>query len=432
MNTRTCTKIKSIGIAAAMAFPAVATAATADSLSADEVRAIVADVVSDAQSRSSLLQSGGNAGHDGKFFLADADGNFRLNVQGLVQFRYHASFFGSDHTLNNNDDHEGGFSVSRGRVWFNGHAGDPKLKYSVMLTSYDNATPRLDDAYVSYSWDNGWAIRAGQFRTAFMLVRYLGVTKSLSIDRPLTTLFFDQNWSQAVELKYQDDDFRFIFTVSDGLRSVNTDFNADPADVAFTGRFDWKIDGTWGQLGDYTGPRGQEFAAQLGGAVHYETASNDIAGAADDQDLFAWTAELLLEGDGWNFSVQGVGHHISDVQGTGSDFDDYGFLAQGGVYISDKHELFARYSYISPDENRVADEDFTELVFGMNYYIRGHAVKFTLEAHYYLDETTNTRAGRPVPGSGLTGNAPTSNLYSLLASDGEDQFAIIAQIQLAF
>jgi len=58
----------------------------------DEVRALVAEMLADADTRSSLLMSGGNAGHDGKFFLADTDGNFRLNVGGQVQFRYIANF----------------------------------------------------------------------------------------------------------------------------------------------------------------------------------------------------------------------------------------------------------------------------------------------------------------------------------------------------
>ena len=35
----------------------------------DEVRAVVAEMLADAEGRSSLLQSGGTAGHDGGFFI---------------------------------------------------------------------------------------------------------------------------------------------------------------------------------------------------------------------------------------------------------------------------------------------------------------------------------------------------------------------------
>src|SRR5438128_1810850 len=65
------------------------TGAFAQQTSSDEVRATVAQMLNDAESRSSLL-AGGDAGHDGRFFIA-GDG-FRLNIGGLLQFRYVANF----------------------------------------------------------------------------------------------------------------------------------------------------------------------------------------------------------------------------------------------------------------------------------------------------------------------------------------------------
>src|SRR5688572_27107084 len=45
------------------------------------------ELLADAGSRTSF-QAGGTGGHDGKFFVASADGSFRLNVGGQTQFRY--------------------------------------------------------------------------------------------------------------------------------------------------------------------------------------------------------------------------------------------------------------------------------------------------------------------------------------------------------
>src|SRR5439155_5453186 len=66
-------------------------AALAQQSNADETRAIVAEMLADAQTRTSLLAAGG-AGHDGQFYLASPDGSFRLNVGGQIQFRYILDF----------------------------------------------------------------------------------------------------------------------------------------------------------------------------------------------------------------------------------------------------------------------------------------------------------------------------------------------------
>ena len=70
----------------------------------DNVRAIVSEMMSDAETRSSLL-AGGDAGHDGKFFIA-GDG-FRLNVGGQIQFRYLLNF--RDDDVAPADDFSNGF-----------------------------------------------------------------------------------------------------------------------------------------------------------------------------------------------------------------------------------------------------------------------------------------------------------------------------------
>src|SRR5262245_40298542 len=55
---------------------------------ADEIRGLVQDVIADADTRASLLQSGVMAGWDKGFFISSADGNWRLNIGGQIQIRY--------------------------------------------------------------------------------------------------------------------------------------------------------------------------------------------------------------------------------------------------------------------------------------------------------------------------------------------------------
>lgn len=88
---------------------------------ADEIRGLVQDVLSDADTRASLLQSGMTAGWDKGFFLASSDGNFKLKLSGLVQVRFN---------YNNQDDSpvdddRWGFENRRTRLKFAGHVVDP-------------------------------------------------------------------------------------------------------------------------------------------------------------------------------------------------------------------------------------------------------------------------------------------------------------------
>jgi len=96
------TNSKTLFLLAGAALSMGASAALADntSVSRDEVRAIVSEMMQDAETRSSLLQGGVTGGHDGKFFLASSNGDFRLNVGGFTQFRYFANFRDDNSTDN--------------------------------------------------------------------------------------------------------------------------------------------------------------------------------------------------------------------------------------------------------------------------------------------------------------------------------------------
>jgi hypothetical protein len=289
---------------------------------------------------------------------------------------------------------------------------------------------RLQDAWIGYNFDGGWTLRAGAGVTAFMREWYMADQKMLTPERSLQSLIFGQNRSKFVDLKYQADDFRFISTFSDGFRSLNTEFNADPADWAITGRAEWKFAGGWKQLeNEYRGPQGGDYAGALGGAIHFEQGPNRVP-CVDEQDLFAWTADILTKGDGWNVMLAGVGYHAQDEAGiTGANFNDYGGLIQGGCHITEFVELVARYDAIFPDDDRDASRTFNTITGGFNYYLYGQAAKFQLVCLWFLDDTADTRAGN----FGNTGaRNPTSALFGSLPTAEDGQVALMAQFQLLF
>ena len=409
----------------------VSHAASADASwsSSDQVRALVGEMLSDAETRSSLLEGGPDAGYDGKFFIKSADGAFRLNIGGQLQFRYTANFRNPDQVVNDTD-FENGFTEPRTRIFFAGNVQESGLFFRVMIdfqTSGGNGF--LQDAFSGYDFGNGWQIRAGQGITAFMREWYMGDFKLFSVERSLQSLMFGQFRSQFAEAKYQNDDVRIIGTFSNGFRSANTDFVNAPAAWALGGRAEWKFAGDWKQVTDeYMSPIGSDFAGALSGAIHFEQGPDDDTGPA--QDLFAWTADLLIKGSGWNAMLAGVGYHMTDEAGvSGADYDDYGFLAQFGILVTEKLELVTRYDVIIPDHDRAANDPFNTIMLGFNYYFHGQAARFSFAGYWFLDDTTGTMAGNFADTGARN---PTSPLYGSLPSAEDNQVTLMAQFQLLF
>lgn len=398
--------------------------------SADEVRSIVADMLADAETRSSLAAADETAGYAGGFFLASADHNFRLRVGGQLQFRYVANF--RDEAPGTRDDFVSSFYLPRSRLFFDGHVFDPSITYRVMFdASASTGTQFLQDAWFGFQLDENWQVRAGQVITAFQREWFMGDFKLFTVERSLQALVFGQFRSQFVDLKFQNEDVRVIGTYSDGFRSANTDLGASPADYAFTARAEWKYAGEWKQLVDeWRGARGSEYAGALGGAVHYERGPDTGAIGSTEQGLFAWTADVLTKGDGWNAMVAGVGYHCHDEAGAaGADFDDFGFLVQGGVHATEELEVIARYDVIFPDRSRAANDDFHTVTAGFNYYIHGQAAKFSFAAMWLLDDTLGTTAGNF---GGVGGRTPASTAFGTLPTAGDNQVSLMAQFQLLF
>lgn len=396
----------------------------------DEIRALVADMLSDAETRSSLLQSGSSAGHDGHFFLASPDGAFRLNIKGQMQFRYTANF--REDGNRTRDDFNSGFTNQRMRLVFDGHVyNDFFFKFQSQFAGNGGADILLD-SFFGYEFDNGMKIQAGQFKLPFSREELTSSTKLLAADRSFTDGLFGGGRSQGVMLSYSQDQWRASVAFSDGFGALNTGFTNDrPAnptgesDFAFTGRFEYLGAGAWDQFKDFTSPRGSEGVAwMIGAAGHFQSGADSLVPTvADGGTNFSWTVDASVEGDGWAGFAAFYGRH-SDQKftgpGTGSS-DQYAFVAQGSYYLTDNVEPFVRWDEIIPDSGT----SFNTLTAGANYYIHGHAAKFTLDFQWFMDAPSATTFDQGVlggnPGIGLIGSGIDKN-----------EFVVRAQFQLLF
>lgn len=414
----------------------------------DEVRALVSEMIADGETRSSMLQSGATAGHDGKFFIASSDGNYRLNIGGQVQFRLLMDFRNEDSNddtpdANSTNDFEKGFQTRRTKLWFDGNAGDPNLFYRIQgnFDFNDGGTFTLEDAFLGYDFNEGWSIRWGQFKLPFLRETLVDSGYQLAVERSYVSSVFSGNRSQGMELSYKGETFKWDLMFSDGFNAANSDFGTNrqvnanflpssgESQWAFTTRVEFLFAGDWSSFKDFSSPAGSDFGMMFGLAGHIEGGDGDTSGfSTGDYTYYAWTADLSFEGDGWNAFIAANGSYTDyddvpdGIGGTDTiKYDDYGLVAQFGFFIPNSDwEPYVRYSLVSPDNDRPNADDFSTVTGGVNYYMAGHAAKFTADVVYYIN--SQNANGYPQTDTGIP----------YLGEDDDGEVAIRLQWQMLF
>ncbi len=407
--------------------------------SSDEVRATVAEMLADVETRSSLLSSG-DAGHDGRFFIS-GDG-FRLNIGGMVQARYVANFRDDD---NNEDDFESGFQMRRVRLNFQGDIN--KDWFYRVRGNFDQGGEGessgggfgLDYGYAGYKFANGTRLTVGQFKLPMLREELVGDERQLAAERSVTNFIFTQDYSQGAMLDYETENWRIAGAFSDGLATRNTDFTNNQtgawavsgnglgeADYAFTGRFEYLFSGGWKQFDDFTGAKGQDFGFMMGAAAHWQESANTKNPSDVDTDTFQFTVDASVEGDSWNLFAAYIGRYTDATALNAGETDSYdqGVVIQGGWRFAENTEIFGRYDVVIFDEDNFTsgDDTFNFLTFGVNQYWAGHAAKGTLDLVWSFDKT------RPA----LTGVNALGTATGILGDVEENEVVVRAQFQLLF
>jgi hypothetical protein len=361
----------------------------------DQDRAYAAELVADAGTRSSLLQ-GGASGYDGMFNISDGTGNNRLNIGGTAQLRWTVSIR-DDESFGDPEDFNIGFNTptTRLRAW--GNVWDKALSYKIQgdfgSDGGDNGSFGLQEAWGKYTTDNGLGIRWGQFKLPVIRESLVDDEYQLAIDRSETSQVFDQQYSQGIEVSYAADAFRIFGAYSDGAATANTDFNSGAeADFAVTVRAEGKFMGAdWERFNDFTSWRSAaDNGLLVGAAAHFQT-GGDTGGTAE-VDAYILTADAQFEGQGWN--VMGA-VYASNVDAGGADSDTFGWTVQGGVFVADQWEIFARanmtmFDDTGPVTSGGADDELMFATIGVNYYLspESHAAKFSAEVSTAFNDTS--------------------------------------------
>ena len=423
---------------------------------ANEIRSIVTDVLADAGTRDNLQSSGATAGWNkdqGGFFIASPSGDFKLNIKGQIQFRWALDHRSNAGITTSNQPGSGSVAVPKENVWgfenrrtklaFTGFVVDPSWTYEIQpifnrspgtVTSGDqsfsssNIVGGVENVWIQKDFGNGINVRAGQFKSPFLREELVSSSSQLAVERSLVSEMFSTKFSQGVQFEYggrAGDPMRAQLFYGDGLRAnaVNvptntatswanpaggfaggytTPFNANLTNWSFAGRVELLGAGNWKQFRDLSSFRGEEFGWLIGLGGMGQSLRPTTEGSVSDRttkSMWGATVDLTMDFGGANLFLYGVYRRVNltgevDTRDGASDgMDQWGGVVQGGMFISNEVELFARYEMGNTDTDKFRTvEDGVELeldsivTLGFNYYIGGNKdVKLTSDFGYAFD-----------------------------------------------
>ncbi len=338
----------------------VAGAAWLDEQRAQEVRAIVKEVLADASTRESLQESTTTWGYKDGFFIASPDANWSMRLRGYIQTRFTFDERRSVTGLSGAQSLDAwGFETRRLRLIIDGAIIDPSWKYKIEIANAQGQAV-VDDAYLEKKFGDGFALRVGQFLTPFMRENLVMNTVPMMVDRSSVAGFFWSGRTLGVQLEHESGDIRTkVAYVNDFIVKSNYFSSGDTrntpfpsqqvADYAFAARAEWKPAGVWAQFNDMNGWRTDEFGCMLGVAAEVEQKGNDqgVPDMYGDIEPFVVgaTADLSLEWSGASIFTYGVFRQVDPDQAGLAPANQYGFIFMAGVFVSDTVQLVARYEY---------------------------------------------------------------------------------------
>lgn len=414
---------------------------------AEAIRGVVQDVLSDASTRQSLQETSATGGWKDKFFLSSPDGNYTLDIKGFTQVRWAYDSRASVNGLTNGGSEDTwGFGVRRMKITFEGTVVDPSWKYKVEL-SYISGDATVDDSWVEKTLATGLSLKVGQFKTPFMRESLAADTVTLMLDRSSVDGFFSSGRAQGLQLNWLSGDVQFTaaylnaFEVKSNYMSSGTTRNlpwpsTKTSQYAFAGRMEWKPAGKWAQFKDFSSARGEEFGMLIGLAGEIEKKDNAQGVPAMYGDInpsiMAATVDLSFDFSGASLFTSGVWRSIDPETAGYATANQFGFVLQGGFFISDTVELTARYEYGDADSN---PNDITPVLNTLNG--NGYSIfeAVTVGANWYIAKQrvkVSTDLGYAFDGVGAFANAGNGFLADGTSSTGAfDQGGqVLARMQL--
>ena len=347
--------------------------------------------------------------------------NLKFSVQIQSRYQFNSRDDAGTTLASPDDDITTGFLIRRAKVGIEGQVTDNMSGKVKFAFDHKTGVGKLEDAYGKWKINDDFTLKFGQFKPTVLREENMSSSKQLASERSAMNETFNQDFSQGVELDFGGDQWRAMIGFNDGFNNDNTAFNgATEADYALTARAEFRVgDADWHAFKQFTSFRGSNSGGLIGAAIHYQSMGDTNPSFTPTTDMTVGTVDFSWVDDGWNMYAAGVWRNTD----TGvAEFDDFGVLVQGGVFLADQDELFGRWDGVFPDDaNGATNQDFSRVTVGWNHYMvpESHAAKFTLDLGYALDSTSDSIV-------------KTSDGHNLLSDSEDGQLSVTAQFQLLF
>lgn len=320
---------------------------------------------------------------------------------GVVQIRY---------TLNRrgewSDDDDGQdettsrFSVPRARLILDGGLTD-YLSFRLRVGVISGGAAKFEQAYSDVKLSDQLSLRAGILFLPASIGDSPAPQDVQGIDYSQYGLQTSGGNAAGVGARGNFGRVRAQAYFSNGLRTSFSEFAAPvAASFALTGRVEARLlteDG-FDRFDSESSFRGGDLALRLGLAAHYQHSREE--GTLPNGDLQQYTADVTLEGNGYNVMVAGRLLRVHPDEGNTTL--DPGLLAQAGVFVHERVELWARYDALYsdgevhsfPDDRNGLQDDYQAVGIGINGYLlpRTNSAKLQADFIYVPDPIATTWA----------------------------------------
>ena len=147
---------------------------------------------------------------------------------------------------------------------------------------------------------------------------------------------------------------------------------------------------------------------------------NDKLTGNDDGTNWMLSWDASMDFGGWNvFGSITLGDDKQNAFGQAVSGNQWGWMVQGGYYLTEDIELYGRYEWLDPRISGVSHDDIEIMTFGANWYLAGQNAKLSIDWGYNFDKTVTAGVG----GGGYT---------NWLNSAQRNEWVLRTQMQLYF
>ncbi len=374
----------------------------------EQIRGLVQDVLSDADTRASLQGSGATAGYNNGFFVQSADGKWSMTINGVFQER--VAYLSGTRVDADDNDSNWGFESTRTLLNFSGTiAGSAHYNMRMGWSPYDvgsDDNAGLEWAYGGFDLSDTMSVDIGRQKYEVMRSYIVNVEHQMAVERAQSTAsWLTSNITNGIKLNVDQDNMRANVMLSNQASSDSdlNDFADNAEGWAVSARAEFLMEGDWSQFDAIGSSNGEATGMMFGVGVSHMGDVGD-----DDRDCWNLTGDMSYDADGWSAMVA-----LTTGETDAAEGDQWGALVELGYWLSDTNQLYTTWDYLDADRDNAS---FNLWNLGVAHHVSGNT-KLSFELGYAFDN----------PADSL--NELSANRWS---GSGENDWNLTCQLQVSF